>query len=128
MPRAQFTAVASWIGLILLTLAWEGWLAPAARTPPGLWLMLKAIPLALLLRGLLHGRTRAFGWAGLLAMLYLLEGLAIVGAQRHADWHWHMSAPYATLEVVLAVAFLIAATRYVRAQGRINRQANAKTE
>ena len=128
MPRAQLVALASWIGLILLTLAWEGWLAPAPRTAPGLWLMLKAIPLAILLRGLLHGRARAFGWAGLLAMLYLLEGLTIVGAQRHADWHWHMPAPYAALEVVLAVAFLIAATRFVRAQGRINRQANAKTE
>ena len=128
MSRAQWIASGAWIGLILLTLVWEGWLAPAPRTPPGLWLMLKAIPLALLLRALLHGRPRAFGWAGLLAMLYLLEGLTIVGAQRAADWHWHMPAPYAALEVALTVVFLIAATRYVRTQGRINRQASAKTE
>lgn len=128
MPPALLTAVGAWIGLIVLTLAWEGWLAPAPRTPPGLWLMLKAIPLALPLRGLLHGRARAFGWAGLLAMAYLLEGLTIVGAQRAAAWHWHMPAPYAAIEVILAVAFLIAATRYVRAQGRINRRASAKTE
>lgn len=128
MARAQLTAVTAWIGLIVLTLAWEGWLAPAPRTPPGLWLMLKAIPLAVLLRALLHGRARAYGWAGLLAMLYLLEGLTIVGAQRQADWHWHMAAPYAMLEVVLTVVFLVASTRFVRAQARINRQANAKTE
>ena len=128
MSGVQVTAVAAWIGLILLTLAWEGWLAPAPRTPPGLWLMLKAIPLALPLRALLHDRARAFAWAGLLAMLYLLEGLTIVGAQRHVDWHWHMPAPYAALEVVLTVVFLIAATRHVRAQSRINRQASAKTE
>ena len=48
---AWLAACAAWIGLILLGLAWELYLAPLR--PGGSWLVLKVVPLLLPLMGLL---------------------------------------------------------------------------
>ena len=64
-----------WIALIILTILWEGWLAPIA--PAGLWLAIKSLPLLIPLFGMLHEKRIYFSIAGLLAMPYLTEGLMI---------------------------------------------------
>ena len=72
LQRLTLLASVSLIALIALCLAWELWLAPLR--PGGSWLALKALPLLLPLFGILHGRRRAFQWASLLILAYLLEG------------------------------------------------------
>lgn len=65
-------AAISLIGLLVLCLAWELWLAPLR--PGGSMLALKALPLLLPLRGVLHGRRYTHQWLSLMVLLYLAEG------------------------------------------------------
>lgn len=65
-------AAVSLIALLALCLAWELWLAPLR--PGGSMLALKALPLLLPLRGILHGRRYTHQWTSLLVLLYLAEG------------------------------------------------------
>ena len=65
-------ATVSLIALLTLCLAWELWLAPLR--PGGSMLALKALPLLLPLRGILHGRRYTHQWTSLLVLLYLAEG------------------------------------------------------
>ncbi|OIQ71131.1 hypothetical protein GALL_472550 [mine drainage metagenome] len=65
-------AVTSLMGLILLGLAWELWLAPIR--PGGSWLALKVLPLCLPLAGLLKNRMYTYRWVSLLVWLYFAEG------------------------------------------------------
>ena len=64
-------AVASTLGLILLGLAWELWLAPLR--PGGSWWALKVLPLALALSGLLKLRMYTYRWVSLAVWLYFTE-------------------------------------------------------
>ena len=64
-------AVASLIGLIVLSLAWELWLAPTGSR----WLAFKVLPLAIPLAGLLKHRLYTYRWVSLLVWLYFTEGI-----------------------------------------------------
>lgn len=109
-------ALCAYIALIMLTLAWEGWLAPVPNAPPGLWLMLKALPLLAPLFGLLAGRPRAFAWAVLLILFYMIEALVLVVARRGFGLDWHSPLPYAWLELMLTTTFFVAAIFFLRAR------------
>ncbi|MBU3657597.1 MAG: DUF2069 domain-containing protein [Rhodocyclaceae bacterium] len=99
LNRLRWMAVASCIGLIVLSLAWERWLAPLR--PGGSWLMLKAFPLLLPLPGLLKGRRYAYQWSSLLILIYLCEGLV------RATSDTGFSQTLAWLETLLATVFFI---------------------
>ncbi|WVH09445.1 MAG: Putative transmembrane protein [Fluviibacter phosphoraccumulans EoVTN8] len=73
LARLRRAAVISLLALIVLSLLWERWLAPIR--PGGSWLMLKAVPLLLPLRGLLNGKRYTYQWSSLLILAYLTEGL-----------------------------------------------------
>ena len=73
VAATRWLAVGSLLGLILLCLAWELWLAPLR--PGGSWLALKALPLALPLAGLLKRRMYTYRWVSLLVWLYFTEGV-----------------------------------------------------
>lgn len=64
-------AVGSLLGLIVLGLAWELWLAPTGQR----WLALKVLPLVLPLAGLLKHRLYTYRWVSLLVWLYFTEGI-----------------------------------------------------
>ncbi len=64
-------AVASVLGIILLGLAWELWLAPLR--PGGSWWALKVLPLTLALPGLLKLRMYTYRWLSLAVWLYFTE-------------------------------------------------------
>ena len=114
---SQWIAVAALLGLIMLGLAWELWLAPVR--PGGSWLVLKVLPLLLPLRGLLSGRVRTFQWTSMFVLLYLLEGITRLFASR--GW-----GPWcAGVEVAFAVILYLAAIRYIRVCLRFKQQANA---
>jgi uncharacterized membrane protein len=102
---AWHVAVAAWLALIALALLWETWIAPLR--PGGSWLALKALPLALALRGLLRADAYTMQWALMLSLLYAAEG-----AVRLFD-----AAPsglLATIELALAGLFFVAALVYLR--------------
>jgi uncharacterized membrane protein len=70
--------------LVLLELLWETVLAP--QPGGGLWLALKAIPLAILFPGVARGAVKSRQWLSLLVPLYFAEALtrALSESGRHA--------------------------------------------
>ena len=64
-------AVGALLGLIVLGLAWELWLAPTGSR----WLAFKVLPLVLPLAGLLKHRLYTYRWVSLLVWLYFTEGI-----------------------------------------------------
>ena len=64
-------AVGALLGLILLGLAWELWLAPTG----GRWLAFKVLPLVIPLAGLLKHRLYTYRWVSLMVWLYFTEGI-----------------------------------------------------
>lgn len=71
--RLRLLASVSLVALIIVCVAWETVLAPLR--PGGSWLVLKALPLLLPLRGVLKGRLYTMQWASMLILLYLMEGV-----------------------------------------------------
>jgi uncharacterized membrane protein len=106
----NLVALFSLLGLIVLALAWELRLAPLR--PGGSWLVLKALPLLLPLRGILAGRRYTHQWASMLALGYLAEGLVRATSDRGP------SARLALLEVALACALFFGCALYAKVTGR----------
>lgn len=99
-------AVASLLGLIVLGLAWELWLAPLR--PGGSWLALKVLPLCLPLAGLLKNRMYTYRWLSLLLWLYFTEGV-VRATSEPAPGAW-----LAGLEVLLSLALFAACVLHIR--------------
>jgi uncharacterized membrane protein len=99
------TAAACWVMLLVLAVLWEWLLAPLR--PGGSWLVMKAVPLLLPLRGVLRGDVKVMQWALLLVLLYVAEG-----SVRAFD------APpaglLARIEIALGLLFFGAAIGYLR--------------
>ena len=102
---AAQVAASAWVALLLLALLWELLLAPLR--PGGSWLVLKALPLLLPLRGVLRADVKAMQWALLLVLLFVAEG-----SVRIAD---PVPTPLlAMTEIALGLLFFIAAIAYLR--------------
>ncbi|MDO8285612.1 MAG: DUF2069 domain-containing protein [Rhodoferax sp.] len=102
----RWLAVGSLISLIVLSLAWELYLAPLR--PGGSWLALKALPLCIPLAGLLKNRLYTYRWVSLVVWLYFIEG--VVRA-------WSDKAPgnyLAMAEIVFCILLFVACTMHVR--------------
>jgi len=102
---AWHIAVAAWLSLIALAVLWETWIAPLR--PGGSWLALKALPLALALRGLLRADPYTMQWALMLSLLYVLEGAVRVLEAAPVN-------VLAGIEIALATLFFAAAIVYLR--------------
>lgn len=108
-PHVRLTrllAVSSLMGLIVLGLAWELWLAPLR--PGGTLVALKVLPLCFPLTGLLKNRMYTYRWLSLLIWLYFIEG--VVRA-------WGDGAPsnfLAMAEIVLCITLFTACALHVR--------------
>ena len=99
--RATRTAaVASLIGLIVVGLAWELWLAPLR--PGGSFWAIKVIPLCFPLAGLLKNRMYTYRWMSLLIWLYFTEG--VVRAWSDTG----LSAGLALVQTALCLALFVA--------------------
>ena len=103
-------AVASLLGLIVLGLAWELWLAPLREG--GSWWAIKVIPLVFPLAGLLRNRMYTYRWVSLLVWLYFTEG--VVRAYGDAGW----SAALALGQVLLCLVLFVACALHVRLRFR----------
>ena len=102
----RLAASGSLIGLLVLCLAWELWLAPLR--PGGSWLALKAAPLALPLGGVLCGRRYTYQWSSMLVLAYFAEGVMRAWSERG------LAQALAGAEVALSVVFFAAAVAYAR--------------
>lgn len=106
----HYSTIVSLIALIILCLAWEGWLAPVR--PGGSLLVVKAVPLLLPLFGILRGKVYTYQWSSMLILLYLSEGAV-------RAWSDHgLGAALASVEAALSVVFYLSAVFYVRASAR----------
>ncbi|MBB5193167.1 putative membrane protein [Silvimonas terrae] len=103
---AQWTAVGCVLALIALCLAWELWLAPLR--PGGSSLALKAVPLLLPLRGLLHGRRYTYQWSSMFILLWWTEGLTRAWSDTG------LSQRLALLEVLLTTVAFLAIAWYAK--------------
>ena len=112
LPRI---AAFSLIALFALCVAWEMWLAPLR--PGGSWLVLKALPLLLPLRGIITGRRYTYKWTSLFVLLYVGEGATrFLSDPEPSKW-------YALLELLLSLALFIS----VVATARLSRPGVAKS-
>ncbi len=109
-------AVGSLLGLIVLGLAWELWLAPLR--PGGTWVALKVLPLCLPLAGLLRHRMYTYRWVSLLVWIYFTEGVVRAWSdQPPSSW-------LAMAEIVLCLVLFAACAQHVRLRFRAAREAS----
>jgi uncharacterized membrane protein len=102
----RWLAVGSLLGLIVLGLGWELWLAPLREG--GSWWALKVLPLTVPLAGLLKNRMYTYRWVSLLVWLYFTEGAV------RATSESGLSALLALGQVLLCVALFVACALHVR--------------
>lgn len=114
VEATRWVAVGSLLGLIVLGLAWELWLAPLR--PGGSWLALKVLPLCIPVAGLLRRRMYTYRWVSLLVWPYFVEGVVRATSDRGP------SVPLAALEVVLTLALFAACALHVRLRLRSAKQ------
>lgn len=105
--RWNLLSSASVVALVVLSIAWELWLAPLR--PGGSLLVLKALPAMLAMVGIIRGKRYTHQWASLLSLLYFTEGTVRATSDTGA------SVPLAWLEVALATIFFIGTIGYSRA-------------
>ena len=106
VASTRLLAVGSVLGLIVLGLAWELFLAPLR--PGGSWLALKVLPLCLPLAGLLKNRMYTYRWVSLLVWLYFTEGAVRAYSDRPP------SSYLAMVEVILCLTLFVACALHVR--------------
>ena len=93
---------AALLALVILLVLWETALAPLR--PGSAWLAVKALPLALLLPGVMQGARRARQWTALLLPFYAAEG-CVRAASEHGR-HALVAGLAAVLALVTFVALL----------------------
>ncbi|ARP81076.1 hypothetical protein CAL12_09625 [Bordetella genomosp. 8] len=103
----RLACVLALVALALLCVVWETVAAPVR--PGGSWLVLKAVPLLLPLRGVARGNVYTYQWASMLILLYVMEGAVRVMSDTTT-----LSAMLAGAELALSLAFFICAVLYVR--------------
>lgn len=108
----------SLFALIVLCVTWETLVAPLR--PGGSWMLLKALPLVLPLRGIVRGNLYTYQWAAMLSLLYLMEG-----AVRAMSDPAPLSVLMAWGEIALSTIFFFSAIFYVRPAKRAARRQRA---
>ena len=106
----RLLAVGSVVGLIVLGLAWELFLAPIK--PGGSLLALKVLPLCIPLAGLLKNRMYTYRWVSLLVWIYFTEGAVRAWSDRPPGNYLAM------LEVLLCLVLFVACSLHVRLRFR----------
>jgi uncharacterized membrane protein len=104
VAATRAVAVGSLVGLIVLGLAWELWLAPTGSGT----LALKVLPLLIPLAGLLRRRLYTYRWVSLFVWLYFTEGVVRAVSDQG------LSAWLAFIQVLLCVALFVACAVHVR--------------
>ena len=106
LDLTRWLAVGSLLGLIILGLLWELWLAPLR--PGGSWWVIKVLPLCIPLAGLLKNRMYTYRWVSMLVWLYFTEGV-----MRAWGDAWPSNG-LAGLQILLCTTLFVACSLHVR--------------
>lgn len=120
LRRVRALAVSCLLGLIVLGLAWELWLAPLR--PGGSWWAIKVLPLCLALPGVLKLRMYTYRWLSLAVWLYFTEACVRGWSDR-----WPSNA-LAITQGVLCLALFVACGLHVRLRFKALRANTSDTE
>ncbi|MBT8524903.1 DUF2069 domain-containing protein [Polynucleobacter paneuropaeus] len=112
----QLLALAAFVDLFILCVCWEWFISPLR--PEGSWLILKALPLLLPMRGIWKGNVYTMQWASMLILLYITEGLIRI---TESGWNFYL----AILETVLATVAFVSLLMYLKP---IKAEAKAKNK
>ncbi|MCB1917414.1 MAG: DUF2069 domain-containing protein [Rhodocyclaceae bacterium] len=108
MPSLRMLSSASsalLLGLIVLCVSWEMWLAPLR--PGGSWMVLKGALLLLPLFGILRGRRYTYQWTSMFILLYFTEGVVRAGDAG-------LGGRLALLEALLSALLFLCVVLYAR--------------
>lgn len=100
-----------YLGILVLLIAWYGWLAPPRLFSAATVIVILALPLFAPLRGLLHGRPYTVAWSLFLSLIYFSHGVVEAYADRQARW-------LALTEVALSLCWMIGGTLFIRSSKR----------
>lgn len=101
----QLLALAAFVDLFILCVAWEWFISPLR--PGGSWLILKGIPLLFAIPGIWKGKVYTMQWASMLILLYVTEGLVRVLESGANFW-------LALLETILATTAFVCLLIYLK--------------
>jgi len=104
---AHRAAIAGHFGLMALLMSWLTWLAPPDAGLVAPLLLLGVGPLALGVRGILHGRPYTCAWTSLLSMAYFIHGATFINEPGLIRW-------LAALEIALSLLLFLGCVLYVR--------------
>jgi uncharacterized membrane protein len=113
MPKTKLyytITLVGYLGLFILLMLWNAWLAPSEHFPRALVLIVLVGPLMLPLQGLLHGRPYTFSWSSYLALLYFALG---VGELTRPDERY-----LAALQILFSLMMFVGAILYARHRAR----------
>lgn len=113
----RVVAVASLVGLIVLGLVWELWLAPTGSGT----LALKVVPLIVPLAGIVRDKLYTYRWLSLLVWVYFAEGV-VRATSEHGP-----GATLAFIEVLLCLVLFAACGAHVRWRLRAARKLREET-
>ena len=106
VDMTRWLAVGSLLGMIVLGLAWELWLAPLR--PGGSLLVLKVLPLCIPLAGILKNKMYTYRWVSLMVWLYFTEGAVRAYSDKPPSNY------YAMVQVLLCCTLFAACALHVR--------------
>jgi uncharacterized membrane protein len=104
----RWVAVAALLALIVLSVAWEMWLAPIRAGGSPVLAALKALPLCVPLAGLLRRRMYTYRWLSLLVWLYFADGVVRAWSENG------LAARLAFVEIALTLLLFAACAFHVR--------------
>lgn len=116
----HIAATFSLVGLIILGIAWELFLAPLR--PGGSWMVLKVLPLLLPLAGVIRRDVYTLQWSSMLILIFFTEGIVRATSDRDPT-----SAMLGWIEVALSSIFFFSALCYLRPYKKAAKQLAKQT-
>ena len=104
--KKHHLAATCWLGLMLLTILWDGIFSPLQTSY--VLMLIKLISLALPLRGILSGRIYTYQYCSMLILAYFCESV-----MRWFD-PTPLSRALAMVETALSVAFFVCCLWYLK--------------
>ena len=100
----QLLAVAAFVDLFILCVAWEWFISPLR--PGGSWLILKGVPLLFAIPGMWKDKVYTMQWASMLILLYVTEGLVRILETGANFWLALLETALATIGFICLLIYL----------------------
>ncbi len=107
----HWLTLTGYLGIMVLLVAWYGWLVPPEVVPANVLIIVLALPLFPPLRGLLHARPYTVAWSLFISLIYFIHGSVEAWSNGPARW-------LALLEVLLSILWMTAGIAFIRASNK----------